>query len=189
MSGPLASRDRRRGLLTQEKLSPDHSRASSVHRDSTSQADPGMSERIMPNTHNLHMDKILSRDGWHSPPSRKRPEDWEAFATPLVLQMLSNNNRPPRVCGVLPTMLLTAADNSPLPLSCRALGTAVLANKVDSQSARAIRDQTYGKALVATNNALGDAEMCKEDDVLVGVWMLSLYEVSIACPFTKSSES
>lgn len=75
-------------------------------------------------------------------------------------------------------MLLSAVDSSPLMLSCKALGTAVLANKVNLQSAEAIRDQAYGNALVATNRVLSNPELCHQDDVLISVWLLSLYEVS-----------
>lgn len=125
----------------------------------------------------MRMDRVMSKEGWNSPPSRERPEEWEEYTLPLVLNLFSHSNMPFCLCRALPTMLLGASDNSPLLLSCKALGFAVLANKVSLESAQAARDDAYGKALVATNAVLSDPEVCKQDFVLVSVWLLSIYEV------------
>ncbi|KIW67189.1 hypothetical protein, variant [Phialophora macrospora] len=77
-------------------------------------------------------------------------------------------------------MISTAAPDSAIVLTCRAIGNAFLTCKVDTAEARSKRAATYGEALTAINVALEDPRLQILDDTLASVWLLSQYELIVS---------
>ena len=78
----------------------------------------------------------------------------------------------------LTRMVQHSAEDSALIHSCRALARAYFNNRQRTTENRSRQLDTYGKALVKTNNVLRDPSACSSDDTaLTSVWLLGLHEV------------
>lgn len=176
LARPLASRDRRR-FRTEEGPETEHSGSTTPQR-------LPQSTQFLARFDLQGSDSVVMQQGWHSPPPRMKPEQWTSHAVPLVLSMLSaqkpDGSRYFGQAEFLPEMLFRQSDEAPLTLCCKALGLAFLANKSGIDTVNTIRDRAYGQALAAANGLVSDPTLCREDETLVSVWLLSQYEVSNA---------
>ena len=80
--------------------------------------------------------------------------------------------------GFLPEMISKTEENSPVVLTCRAIGQAFITRRIRTAEAQSKRAMAYGQALASTNAALRDPHWQTRDETLTCVWLLSLYEVS-----------
>ena len=84
-------------------------------------------------------------------------------------------------CNIFATVqieILSAQVGSALYLATYALGCAYLAKLTPSHQAISNRVKAYATALSAMNIALQDRQQYKNDNTLLGVWLLGIYEVS-----------
>jgi hypothetical protein len=81
------------------------------------------------------------------------------------------------VYNAIPCVISKAHERSALYLVCNAVGFAYMANANRSLDTAINRSRAYGTALAAVRSAVRGPQQCKSDDTLLGVWLLSLYEV------------
>lgn len=63
---------------------------------------------------------------------------------------------------------------------CNAIGRVYITNMTNCPTARSQQAYAYGKAIAAINTDLRDPRRCGHDEILVGVFLLSIYEVSLS---------
>lgn len=108
-----------------------------------------------------------------SNPISEYPEEWATSYT-IAFYVGTAENR-----GVLPFVpeLISQVPSPALEAAVKAIGLASIAKIHQLPKIKYIARQEYGKALLATNNALHDPFMAKSDSTLTAVIMLGMYEV------------
>lgn len=81
------------------------------------------------------------------------------------------------VYNAIPCVISKADERSALYRVCNAVGFAYMANANRSIDTAINRSRAYGAALAAIHSAVRGPQQRKSDDTLLGVWLLSLYEV------------
>jgi hypothetical protein len=102
---------------------------------------------------------------------------------PLVLNKLSCdevNGNHNTIFNAIPRVVSMADKGSALYQVCDAIGRVYIANMTNSPTARSQQAYAYGKAITAINKDLRDPQRCRRDEILVGVFLLSIYEVSLS---------
>ncbi|KAK5198599.1 hypothetical protein LTR92_001070 [Exophiala xenobiotica] len=108
--------------------------------------------------------------------------DWNTYIVPVVLHYLSSRTDGPRFYGYLdflPELYRETGDDagSCLILATNAVAKAYVTNLSVSSVNRNGHVQTYGRALKATNSALGDPLERVKDSTIIAVWLLGVHEV------------
>ncbi|KAK7895141.1 hypothetical protein LTR67_005881 [Exophiala xenobiotica] len=108
--------------------------------------------------------------------------DWNTYIVPVVLHYLSSHTDGPRFYGYLdflPELYRETGDDSGscLILATNAMAKAYVTNLSVSSVNRNGHVQTYGRALKATNSALGDPLERVKDSTIIAVWLLGVHEV------------
>ncbi|KAK5205677.1 hypothetical protein LTR47_007593 [Exophiala xenobiotica] len=108
--------------------------------------------------------------------------DWNTYIVPVVLHYLSSRTDGPRFYGYLdflPELYRETGDDagSCLILATNAMAKAYVTNLSVSSVNRNGHVQTYGRALKATNSALGDPLERVKDSTIIAVWLLGVHEV------------
>jgi hypothetical protein len=119
------------------------------------------------------------------PLHRPLTESWNNHFMPLVINKFSFDMGK-SVYNAIPCVISKAEEGSALYLACSAVGRAYIANTTWSPNVKSDRAKAYGTALAAVNSALRDPEQRKSDNTLLGVWLLSLYEVRYYTPGSSS---
>lgn len=183
-SGPSSTRDRRRGR-SGDSSEVESSTSGAPSRRHTPLHPPARSDWSFRGIKLSDLDPIVfGQNQLMSPPSMSLHQ-WSHYAVPLVLSMFSYEAEGQRIFAkfqTLPSLLSRCPENSPLILCFEALGIAYLTNRFFSPEAESIRDHAYGRALAAANALVGDAELCRQDETAISVWLLGLYEVRIRAP-------
>lgn len=125
-------------------------------------------------------DGFLTSTERHSLPWYCVSESWNEHLMPLIMNKSSFEMEDGKTKGIfstIPPLLSNAKEGSPLDLARKAVSCAYLANTTRSSNAISNRSQAYGIALTAINQALQDPQQYRSDSTLLGVWLLSLYEV------------
>ena len=78
---------------------------------------------------------------------------------------------------VIPALFYRATSESPLLCAVMALGLAGSSHHTNTSGMQAAAYAWYGKALGKINRSLGDRELVKQDQTLLVVLLLALYEV------------
>ncbi|GAB1202358.1 hypothetical protein APSETT445_000970 [Aspergillus pseudonomiae] len=108
-------------------------------------------------------------------------EQWEDHAKPLVIsQFTILTLQGARVYGsfdFLPQLFERADAKSTLHKVCNAVASACFANRSEPDSAGFSHKKLYVKALQSLSNDISHVEKQKQDQTLVAVWLLCLYEV------------
>jgi hypothetical protein len=102
---------------------------------------------------------------------------------PLVLNKLSCdevNGNHNTIFNAIPRVVSMADKGSALYQVCDAIGRVYIANMTNSPTARSQQAYAYGKAITAINKDLRDPQRSRRDEILVGVFLLSIYEVSLS---------
>ncbi|KAJ6184745.1 hypothetical protein N7519_006046 [Penicillium mononematosum] len=103
-------------------------------------------------------------------------ESWNDHCLPLVMNKFLFDMAK-SVYNAIPCVISKAHERSALYLVCNAVGFAYMANAHRSLDTAINRSRAYGAALAAIHSAVRGPQQCKSDDTLLGVWLLSLYEV------------
>lgn len=104
-------------------------------------------------------------------------ESWNGLSIPLVINQFSF--REARIVfNTIPRVVSKTEEGSALYLACNTVGCAYLTNVTRSLNAISDQARAYGTALAAVNSVLQDPHQYKSNSTLLGVWLLSIYEVS-----------
>ncbi|KAJ6147670.1 hypothetical protein N7497_009652 [Penicillium chrysogenum] len=103
-------------------------------------------------------------------------ESWNDHCLPLVMNKFLFDMAK-SVYNAIPCVISKAHERSAHYLVCNAVGFAYMANANRSLDTAINRSRAYGTALAAVRSAVRGPQQCKSDDTLLGVWLLSLYEV------------
>ncbi|KAE8405416.1 hypothetical protein BDV37DRAFT_281823 [Aspergillus pseudonomiae] len=117
-------------------------------------------------------------------------EQWEDHAKPLVIsQFTILTLQGARVYGsfdFLPQLFERADAKSTLHKVCNAVASACFDNRSRSDSMGFSHKKLYVKALQSLSNDISHVEKQKQDQTLVAVWLLCLYELLVGAPSHKS---
>lgn len=125
-------------------------------------------------------DKFLFPSGRYSPLQYPLAESWVDHPIPLVISKFSYdmaNGEAQSIFNAIPRIISKAEEGSVLYRVCNAVGCAFIARATRYPTAARDQARAYGTALAAVNLALRDPQQYKSDSILLGVWLLSLYEV------------
>lgn len=103
-------------------------------------------------------------------------ESWNDHSIPLVINQFSFREAK-IVFNTIPRVVSETEGGSALYLACNTVGCAYLTNKTCSPNAISDKARAYGTALAAISSVLKDPRQCKSNSTLLGVWLLSIYEV------------
>jgi hypothetical protein len=81
------------------------------------------------------------------------------------------------VLDFLPDMLRTAEDGSCLKKAAMAVSRMTLADRYSGKDVRLQTGKEYGQALRLTNATIRDTKASIQDETVLAVWLLGLYEV------------
>ena len=81
------------------------------------------------------------------------------------------------VLDFLPDMLRSAKDGSCIQKSAMAVSRMTLADRYSGKDVRLQTGKEYGQALSLTNSTIRDSKASIEDETVLAVWLLGLYEV------------
>ncbi|OGM49366.1 hypothetical protein ABOM_003506 [Aspergillus bombycis] len=119
-------------------------------------------------------------------------EEWEAHAKPLVIsQFTILTMQGARVYGsfdFLPQLLEHTDSTSTLHKVCNAVASASFTNRSRPDSTGFGHRKLYAKALQSLSNDVSHVEKQKQDQTLVAVWLLCLYELLVGAPSQKSQQ-
>ena len=76
-----------------------------------------------------------------------------------------------------PNILRKSEPGSVLQMACKAVGSIYLANRSPSNESIVSHRRMYGNALQQLQSALSNPKTRNQDDILLSVWLLCLYEV------------
>lgn len=103
-------------------------------------------------------------------------ESWDNHYMPLVMNKFLFDVVK-SVYNAIPAVVSKADEDSALYQACHAVGRAYMANTTLTSRAVSKRSKAYATALGAIHSAIQDPEQRTSDNTLLGVWLLSLYEV------------
>jgi hypothetical protein len=110
-------------------------------------------------------------------------ESWDMHIIPFILEQFSfPSARGGRIHGSLecfPVLLRKVQPGSALHLATKAVGYVYLANRAPSQDSTLAHRKVYGNGLKQLQLELEDPGLRNQDDVLMSVWLLCLYEVCV----------
>ena len=90
------------------------------------------------------------------------------------------------ICEMIPELLSTAAEESPLRCAFSAVGSATLASRAQRSSDLMLQSsKEYHLALCRLNKALQFPDAASQDDTLATVCLLGLYEIQGAVSQTQ----
>lgn len=108
-------------------------------------------------------------------------EPWDMHIIPFIIEQFSfPSARGGRIHGSLecvPVLLQKFQPGSALHFATKAVGYVYLANRAPSQDSTLAQRKIYGNALKQLQLELDDPRLRNQDDVLMSVWLLCLYEV------------
>lgn len=116
----------------------------------------------------------------HSPVQDLLAEPRDVYLVPLVMNKFScdiGRGADNSIFNTIPHVISKAEEGSALYGVCNAIGCALIANTTRYPEATRDQARTYGTALAAVNLDIQDPQRYKSDNTLLGVWLLSLYEV------------
>ncbi|KAK2767529.1 hypothetical protein FQN54_003686 [Arachnomyces sp. PD_36] len=123
----------------------------------------------------------------HVPLQYPLAESWDDHCLPFVMNK-SFFDMGKTVYNAIPFVITKARERSALSLVCNAVGSAYMANAIRSVDSATNRLRAYTTALVAINSAIRDPQQYKSDDTLLGVWLLSLYELLLGAQESTNSD-
>ncbi|KAL3458718.1 hypothetical protein BJX64DRAFT_291871 [Aspergillus heterothallicus] len=123
----------------------------------------------------------------HDSPPRCPAEPWDVHIIPLIMSQFSfpapDGGRFYGSLECFSTILPNMQPGSMMQFACDAVGYVCLMNKAPPSRELANRHQrAYGHALQQLRYALEDPIAQTEDDVLLAVWLLCLYELMLGTP-------
>jgi hypothetical protein len=105
-------------------------------------------------------------------------ESWNDHFMPLVIDKFKFSFKTAKwIFNTIPHILSKAKEGSPLYQACNAVGCAYLMRMNRSPKAISSQARAYGRAITVINSAFGNPYQYKNDDILLSVWLLNLYEV------------
>lgn len=110
-------------------------------------------------------------------------ESWDDHLMALILNKLScddvnGNHR--TIFNAIPRVVSMTDKGSALYQVCDAIGRVYISNMTNSPTAKSQQTYAYGKAISAIKRDLQDPQRCRSDESLVGVFLLSIHEVSLS---------
>jgi hypothetical protein len=81
------------------------------------------------------------------------------------------------VLDFLPDLIRTAPDGSCLQQAATAVSRMTLADRYSGKDVRLQTGKEYGMALAQTNATIRDTKASIQDETVLAVWLLGLYEV------------
>ncbi|CAI7615098.1 unnamed protein product [Penicillium pancosmium] len=128
----------------------------------------------------------------HLEPQYSIAESWDDHLMPLVLNKLSCddvNGNHKTIFKAIPHVISMTGKGSALYQVCDAIGRVYIANMTNSPTARSQQTYAYGKAIKAINRDIRDPQRCRSDEILVGVFLLSIYELLSSPGFSLAVKS
>ncbi|KAJ5373600.1 hypothetical protein N7517_005606 [Penicillium concentricum] len=138
-----------------------------------------LDEVTIPYTHlSERTDGFPILSGRNFPLTYPLAESWNTHFMPFVISNFRLSFKMAKsIYNTFPDVLSKAEEKSALYQACNAVAYAYVANITRTSKATSDRAKAYGFALMALRSAVQDSQLYKNDNTLLAIWLLGLYEL------------